>query len=187
MSEDLRLGRIIDMEARVDRDAIHIAVIPARAAEELQPGQHVGFSENGYLVTGAPQQPRECIGIVDPYLRRAVNARERFWLFLYPNTVTSLRHKWQHPAISDNGVGVASPSEAWLRNFADEVGADYHQMMHVAATHCEGAKQSWPDYLIEGGRWEGQSTPTEFWDHYERVTGKKPADNEKPGIFSCSC
>jgi hypothetical protein len=58
--------------------------------------------------------------------------------------------------------------------------------MATAATHCEGAS-GWPDYLIEGGKWEGQATPEEFWVHYFNVTGKKPADDDRPGIFSCSC
>lgn len=34
------------------------------------------------------------VGIVDPFLRESVQPSQRFWLFLYPNTVTSLRHEW---------------------------------------------------------------------------------------------
>jgi hypothetical protein len=99
-----------------------------------------------------------------------------------------LRHVWTHPDIAANGLGVGSPSEKWLRDFANDVDADYSEMMHVASTHCEGAK-NWPDYLIEGGKWEGQGTPEEFWEHYERVTGKKLPESKhgRPGIFSCSC
>lgn len=191
MSENMELGKLI--VGHQQRDAIHIAVLPATADEMLQPGQHVGFAKGGWRVTANPQEPYKLLGIVDPFLTAPVEQGERFWLFLYPNTITSLRHNWSHPAISSDGMGTGSYSEKWLRDFANQVDANYHEMMEVAATHCEGAGD-WGDYLIEGGKWEGQSTPDEFWTHFQNVTGKKPktwkgSDGKDwlPGIFSCSC
>lgn len=92
-----QLGRLItDGDRR--RDAIHIAVAPVTAAESLAPGQHVGFVRAGNLeLVGPCDRP---VGIVDPYLTANVEAGERFWLFLYPGTVTGLRHVWAHPAFS---------------------------------------------------------------------------------------
>jgi hypothetical protein len=90
------LGRLIEDGDR-RRDAVHIAVAPVTAAERLTPGQHVG------LVAGETEHvgPAEtCIGIVDPFLTQPVEVGQRFWLFLYPNTVTSLRHYWTHPAFT---------------------------------------------------------------------------------------
>ncbi len=78
-------------------------------------------------------------------------------------------------------------AEEWLRNFARDVDADYDEMMSVAKTHCKG-HGGWEDYLNEGGKWEGEATPPEFWTHYTILTGGEP--NMKygpPGIFSCSC
>lgn len=172
-----------------ERDAVHVAVVPVVAKELLKPGQHIGFDEGGWRVTATPPEPYKLIGIVDPFLPREVVEGERFWMVLYPNTITGLKHVWSHPSISLDGRGVGSVSEKWLRDFAVAVDADYHEMMHIASTHCEGAKSQYGDYLCEGGKWEGQSTPDEFWDHYLVVTGKKPADSKygKPGIFSCSC
>jgi hypothetical protein len=174
-------------QVRFERDAIHIAVMPVMAWETLKPGQHVGFCEGGYHVTATPSEPYKLIGIVDPFLPKDVEKGERFWMVLYPNTITGLKHVWSHPAISQDGRGVGSYSEKWLRDFATDVDADYHEMMRVAASHCEDSKNRWGDYLSEGGKWEGQSTPDEFWTHFQNVTGKKPKDDDKPGIFSCSC
>jgi hypothetical protein len=85
------LGAAPGEDAR--RDAIHIAVAPVVAAARLLPGQHVGLQEDGQAC--AHEEP---IGIVDPFLTEAVAAGQRFWLFLYPGTITSLRHVWTHPA-----------------------------------------------------------------------------------------
>ena len=178
------IGKLV--EGHGDPDAIHVAIMPATAAKSLKPGQHVGFDKGGYSVTDKPQEPYRLIGIIDPFLAGDVAKGQRCYVLLYPNTITGLRHVWSHPSILSDGVGVGSESEKWLRDFAVQVNADYHDMMQVAASHC--GEDKWGDYLIEGGKWEGQSTPPEFWEHYEAVTGKKP--NSKygpPGIFSCSC
>jgi hypothetical protein len=167
-----------------ERDAIHFAVMPVVANEGLKPGQHIGFTDGGYQVTAAPAAPYKTIGIVDPFLAKPVKKGERFWMVLYPNTITGLKHVWSHPDIASDGRGVGTESEKWLRDFADAVDADYHEMMNVAASHC--GDNQWGDYLIEGGKWEGQSTPEEFWTHYAAVTGKTPKGGPT-GIFSCSC
>jgi hypothetical protein len=92
-----KLGSLItDGDRR--RDAIHIAVAPVTAAEPLAPGQHVGFIPSGQTETVGLAD--RLIGIVDPFLTNPVEPGQRFWLFLYPNTVTSLRHVWTHPAFT---------------------------------------------------------------------------------------
>jgi hypothetical protein len=91
-----KLGSLIEDGDR-RRDAIHIAVAPVTAAERLLPGQHVGLVAGDTEHVGAMASPAGCIGIVDPFLRQAVEEGQRFWLFLYPNTITSLRHYWTHP------------------------------------------------------------------------------------------
>lgn len=122
-STDLGLGKLITTEQQ--RDAIHVAVAPVVAAEVLYPGQHVGFLPGGQ-VGGAGEH----IGIVDPYLKEFVNKGGSFWLFLYPQTVTGMRHEWSHPAFSgldrlptpeqvQSAVGNdKSESEKWLRAYA---------------------------------------------------------------------
>jgi hypothetical protein len=101
------LGRLItDGDRR--RDAVHVAVAPVTAAGRLAPGQHVGFIRpNDTELVGAGGTP---IGVVDPFLRDDVRPGERFWLFMYPNTVTSLRHVWTHPAFAPRVPSVTAPA-----------------------------------------------------------------------------
>ncbi len=89
------LGQLIEDGDR-RRDAIHIAVIPVKATVTLKPGQHVGLIDDGNQELVAPCESN--IGIVDPFLSKDVEPQQRFWLFLYPNTVTGMRHVWTHPS-----------------------------------------------------------------------------------------
>ena len=78
------------------RDAVHVAVIPVTTRELLLPGQHVGLTDDdSYEYVG--QKCEKKIGIVDPYLKEPLEPGSRFWLFLYPDTITDLRHAWSHP------------------------------------------------------------------------------------------
>lgn len=82
------------------RDAIHLAVEPVMAGQDLQPGQQIGIKEGlawpvGYIF-GVDEEVT-CQGIVDPFLPRGPKSGEFFWFIMNPRMVTSLRHVWTHP------------------------------------------------------------------------------------------
>lgn len=171
------IGSILDED--MPRDAIHVAVAPVVAAETLRPGQHAGPGKDGRF---ASTLHANTIGIVDPFLFGPVNEGQRFWLFLYPNTITSLKHEWTHPAFED---GRAEPSEEWLRGFADRVGVSYGALIDAAKSHMAGNSDGYrlPSDIPNCVHEEAE----EFWRHYEAVTGEKGPNNRTETFFWCSC
>lgn len=191
-SDNLELGKIITTDQH--RDAIHIAVAPVVAYGKLAPGQDIGFLEAGNTekVTAVCEKP---IGIVDPFLKRCVLDGERFWMFLYPYTITSLRHDWTHPDFAEIVPVVAASiskeaSEAWLRNFCETADCpDYETIMEILTDGETGSgyHRCYLDgeYIHIGGSDAHGEIPPEFWVHAEIVTGKK--FSERATYFSCSC
>jgi hypothetical protein len=168
-------GQIITTEAH--KDAIHVALAPVTAHHVLKPGERVflndlGHAESSFLDGG--------IGIVDPFLCRHVKAGERFWLFMHPNTITGLRHDWSHPAFDK---AIPSPSETWLREFAERWEMDYDDMVNgaragtavYASTTCYGKCDI-------GSEWEI------FWRHMEVIAGRPLSEEHRDNTtFRCSC
>lgn len=103
MEHGVQPGRLIqDGDRR--RDAIHMAVAPVTATVRLAPGQHVGLVDLDNVERVGPTDSP--LGIVDPFLREEVEPGQRFWLFLYPDTITGLRHIWSHPVFAAAAAAV---------------------------------------------------------------------------------
>lgn len=178
---DLQLGKIITTEQQ--RDAIHIAVAPVAAGEELRPGERIGINADGEAVI-SDDSP---VGIVDPFLSvPRVSKGERFWIFLMPNTVTGMRHHWSHPAFPNDARSIER-SRAWIAGFAARIDQTVNRLMEAAEKwaddpggfdaytydNSERYKAHWDDF-------------PEFWKHWEIVTGRKAPEND-PYFFTCSC
>lgn len=182
MSDITKLGVLLDETAQ--RDAIHIAVAPVVAAQILAAGEHIGLMPDSQEEVAQARKGIRPIGIVDPFLAGYVNVGQRFYMFLYPQTITSLRHHWTHPAFSPSPVREMSTSEAWLRAFAEEIDLSYWTLLDACKAKLEDGR-----YYI----FHGHDTPdacygklTEMWMHYEVITGTK-VDDKTEGVFSCSC
>lgn len=188
------------LDESVKRDAIHIAVIPALASVTMRPGTFVNSQ-------GQPAKPY--VGVVDPFLTQNVLPGERFFIFLMPKTITSLRHVWSHPAfpeetpasdpdkeVEELKAEYAKPvSERWLREFASSIYMNYETLIAAA---CGELTDSMADvravfedygngetYLCLLGTDAHGTIPDEFWHHLEVLTGKKISQRAK--YFTCSC
>ena len=174
MKSEPKLGELIYGEAQ--RDAIHIAISPVVAGEyDLRPGMLIGFDEPGCEVV---RHRKDGIGIVDPFLKEAPQKGQRFWMFLYPGTITSLRHEWTHPAFVT--ADEKSESRLAVERIAVVCGKTYEALMDDAqqfADHGNWIRDNSERY--KDADWD------EFWKHFEILTGIKTDDLYAP--YDCSC
>lgn len=191
---DVTLGKILT--GTHHRDAIHVAIAPVVAAESLSPGQEIGFIDDAKTRVG---QSKKTLGIVDPFLTSDVRRDQQFYMFLFPQTVTGMRHEWQHPEFPAASVAAFSftkeESEAWLRQFcanADCPGFDVTIAAAIGGS-IPGERGNWISYRNNGeylhfdGADAHAEIPPEFWDHVQNYTGIEIPKSERAEWFSCSC
>lgn len=190
MSDTLKLGQIIEPGRAAERDAIHVAVAPVIAGQNLRPRDKLMFAkgQENTVMGAAPHQ--KSFGIVDPFLEGFVRKGDRFWAWLTPGTITSLRHDWTHPEFGTELPAPVAPepvnSEKWLREFAETAGMSYklllergHSFIAYDDVWTEQDGETARDAIYDVGA-------ANFWKHYEAVTGQRPDDIED-APFSCSC
>lgn len=167
--DTLKIGKIINSPQ--NRDAVHMAIVPIEAGQSLSAGVHVGISGGRAVAAG---NRIKAIGIVDPFLTVGVNPEDKFWLFLYPGSITSLRHAWTHPAFGDiEGTLEFSEKQlsvAWMHNFCEKEGLHYGDLLFHTSV---GVRQDLCDSLGDN---------KEFARNFSIITGK-----ECPDYFSCAC
>jgi len=122
MSNEAKLGTI--PTGTEGRDAVHVAIVPARSANGLVGGSPVKFNPQN---EAEACRVEDAIGVVDPFrpqAQRAVPKGSWFWMCLYPKTITGLRHVWDHPSFpavssseSSAPNGDKSASESWLKDY----------------------------------------------------------------------
>ena len=181
------------------RDAVHVAVFSAISEERLYPGDEVGivrqFNEKDFEVSNNFSHC-EFIGIVDPFISKRVAAGERFWVYLYPRTITALSHQWQHPAFEkmeketkeakENEVKSAKEkSEAWLRNFCETHNVPSYESTLQTVQDAVRNDELRYGHITVYGQDAHCDLPNEFWQHMEVVLGVEI--QHRPEYFSCSC
>lgn len=194
---DPQFGRLVPDDFPDERDAIHIACAAVYATEDLNPGDHVGFVDKRQDHMGRSELAP--VGVVDCFLPRPVKKGERFWVFLYPGTIKSLRHSWTHPSFDVRQQLIRqieeSPAKRRMKTFAESLnrdGTDYDGNPYSEVTFEELIDRTTSyvnggEYWSEGGRFEGQGLYPEFWSDFEELTGLKVPDGERYSFFSCSC
>lgn len=176
------------------RDAIHLAVEPVEAGQDLDPGDHIDVRDGiaSYAAVG------KGLGIVDPFLHRGPKKGQKFWFVMYPGRVHSLRHVWTHPAFPDQPGVIAEAEErptppraikkaldrakAVIQEHADDLELDYEEMLDKARQWIAHG-----DYHIGGSEAEGHHIDEEFWQAWELVTGEEVPDDKRGNFISCSC
>lgn len=169
---DLKIGQFIT--GPQERDAIHVAVAPVSARYELRPGEHIGFMDDGTVSTEA-QEP---IGIVDPFIFGVIPPKIQFWMFLYPNSITSLRHDWSHPAfpVASRKISDSRLARKILEAFGDSNDMSLDEVLRALAQ------------MESNGRVPVDITgeiSDSAWDAYEVIVGHQVANRAE--YFACSC
>lgn len=171
-----KVGKLIAGDAQ--RDAIHVAIAPVVAGQTLRAAMHV-YLKNGVALThgyGLSRQD-DTVGIVDPFIgKEDLESGDKFYLFLYPDTVNSIRHDWVHPAIPSPKF---VESKQWLEDFAkelDEENEPYGDEAEGLSSYDALMKDV--KHFIENGhiatyRSSWTDLPRDFWTHYQNVTGEE--------------
>lgn len=170
------------------RDAIHLAVEPIEAADNLIPGQHVGIA-GGKASASADKK----LGIVDPFIGGLLKG-QWFWLVVYPRKITSLRHVWAHPDFAEveqaaptaEPLDAVSTSKKWIEDFANKIDQTYNRVIEAARefkAYGEWTYDNSESYKIP----EYYEVLPEFWRHYAVVTGEEVEKDYSEGFFTCSC
>ncbi len=160
---EINLGQLVPSILHPVKDAVHVALASVEAGEQLRSGARVWVKEGkAYTHSGSPY-----IGIADPFLTGGIIEKGSiFWLFMYQNTVTALRHEWTHPAFeSVDGTQVRD-----LELIANDYGLSLDTVLHEP---CD-------DWCMSSD----SELPERFWALYQVVTGK--VLDEIPYI-SCAC
>lgn len=184
------------------RDAIHLACEPLVAGQVLKAGEHIGINPDGKAVKA--NRNVKALGIVDPFLTQLVNKGDKFYLILFPRMITSLRHVWEHPDFDTTVEKEIPPTEEQLHktlvlmhepkamakqvlmDTAEGLGVEFDELMSHA--HAKSVDE-WHYWVHEqdGGKFDGESIPSNFWEAFETYTGKTVHPDNKHNFLSCSC
>lgn len=182
------LGTILPEGHSFNRDAVHVAIVPVIAGEDLRPGCRLRmvYGTTNTVING--DSNHDAIGIADPFIRGwRIEKGQKFWMWLNPGTITGLRHDWTHPAF-DGQRATTTEAEKWLREFACKWNFDYDEMIAAAIGDEDDA------YVVARGIDLHSATELDpgdedrFWSCIEAIHGTTASDERRQKFsWSCSC
>ena len=181
------LTKKIGKDEKVAKDAIHIAILPVIVGlDYVHPGQAAKVSSfNKEADLFELGEIGKNIGIINPFMEKGrIMEGDRVYIFLYPNTVTSLRHDWEFEGletIRKIGQPTLEASKLYIEMIAEDMDMDYQELMDATEDSID-----YGNYYSVGSN-EDARLPDEFWAHYELITGRIVPADKRYSFFSCSC
>lgn len=100
-----RFGNILTVADNLNRDAVHIPIIPVAAGRLLHSGERIHLVK-GSLVSGVDFTAYPAanlsffsgttLGVVDPFITTAIQPGDIFYAWLPPESTEKLWHEWTH-------------------------------------------------------------------------------------------
>jgi hypothetical protein len=171
-----------ELDATTQRDAIHIAVAPLVAGQYLWHGK-VRISELDGRAYRAEDDDLTAVGVVDPFITDAVAEGDRFFVFLFPNTITDIKHTWTHPAFmprveEDEEDPIRQIAKEELTAIAKDCGMSYNEMIRAVERYIDTGNC----VETEGSGFRDNIDDEEkFWRLILLLTGRR-GDGE---LFAC--
>lgn len=206
MSHDVQLGQTPATNA--GRDAVHVAIIPVTAKEDLRRGDHVCLDEGrqAYRVT---IKSKLADGIIDPFLpRQTVKRGEVVYMLLMPGRVTGMRHHWECSTIDGlddaleviNTNAAVAAAEKWLDQYIASEGYELsaYEMVQLFVQGSVGSLRiAWQDeqFICLGGRDATGAITDELLEHLRVLAAEwfpgedpyVPLDQKTERRWTCSC
>lgn len=174
-----KIGKLLDKGEK--RDAIHIAVLPVVCDMDMKPGSRVavelvGDEYHAYV------DKTSGIGVLDPFLSDQVTRGSRCYVFIDPLTVVGMRHDWSHPALEVLPRVAKAKAEMRITEIAEANGMTFDLLMEAAREWVEHGEV----YTLDDSQ-GGLGIPSDFWDHYEVLTGMRIATIGRENFLDEGC
>lgn len=178
---ELNIGQVIEGIYPL-RDAIHIPVVQVICDEDhLDAGQRIALRAGTDL---AYKEEYRSTGVVDPYLDGSLMRGDKFWMFLFPGTVTGMVHQWKHPEFTH--LEASSPAEQWLRDFAERWAMDFNELVTEAGG--QGGNRWVTAHGHDLHKAEEIEDIDDMYYHLEQYLGRRISPKQRREMnWSCSC
>lgn len=78
-------------------------------------------------------------------------------------------------------------STQWMNNLAHNLDTDFQTLIDGGKEFIDNNGGFCMVHPEDGGRWEGESLPEEYWYHFQIITGQRCDPSKRWSFLSCSC